>query len=821
VIALVLIGGTLAPSSSDLLAQAPKKGKAEETPKPPEPPRRLADRETFDRITLDANNKNAVIEVLPLDLPDRKLPASPKPTDKMIIRLLGRPTQQFEVSWGNIAKVELFEEMLLREGMKLTLDKRYEEAFEYFDKVYRTDPKYPGLKEAIQEYLYANARHYFSVKRYPEALSLLEELYRLNPEYKPAGQQGNLASAIGRLIDQFMESYMSSQDYSAARNMMIRVTNSYGERQQETVDKWRSQLIELATKHRDAARLHIDNSKFREALAESKEMMKVWPAVKGGVELSKEISERYPLVIVGVTQRYAGNDFDRMDDFSARRVGRLLQRKLCEYVGKGPEGGRYESPLGTIDSSDDGRQMTLSLRSPVEGDLTALNGYDVARKLMSLADPKDPSYSSAWGGLMAGVTVEDVTRVIIDLRRPHVLPQSLLQISLPLPAGAVGGVAEPYVRAEQNDTEARYLVNRQYQFFQARQPKEIVEKVYEKSDKAIQALKRGDIDLVERIYPADVFRLKNDKSVVVGQYAVPTVHVLAPNYKKQFAANRTFRRGISYSVNREGILDTEIMGGSTLPGCVAISGPLPAGNGGSDALAYAYDEKIAPRPYQPRLGLTLIKLAGTELALAKQKEEEAKAAAKAAAEGKPLPNPEAPPADQPAGKPGDPPPKKPLPEIKLEKLVIGHPPTEVARIACQAIVTQLEMLHLTVELVELAPGKLNDPDGVCDFVYTELLISEPVVDMPKMVGFRGLFAESSPYVGLALRRLEAARSWQDSSITLKEMHRILYDDVTVIPLWQISEYYAYRPWLRGVGDQIVTLYQNVENWQVGLRTGSE
>jgi hypothetical protein len=161
------------------------------------------------------------------------------------------------------------------------------------------------------------------------------------------------------------------------------------------------------------------------------------------------------------------------------------------------------------------------------------------------------------------------------------------------------------------------------------------------------------------------------------------------------------------------------------------------------------------------------------------------------------------------------------PEPKLETIVIGYPPTEVARIAIQAIGMQLEVIKLKVELRELPPDKLSDQDGGCDFVYRELAVNEPLADAPKLLGVKGLFSESSPYVGLALRRLEATGNWQDASLALKDLHRITYDDVTVLPLWQLAEYYAYRKWLRGVGDQIVTLYQNVENWQIAPRIGTD
>jgi ABC-type transport system substrate-binding protein len=744
-------------------------------------PGRLADRDPFDRLTLDGANQNAVVEVFPIA--ELRGGAKLDRTKPQRVRLLTRPTQVYELNWSAVSKVETYEEMLTAEAERLITDKRFEEAFEYLDKVYRREPNYPGLRNAVQVYLFMNAAHYFAAERYPEALSLLEELNRINPNYKHRNQSGDLASAIARLIDQIMTRYVGKEDFVNARNMLVRVTNTYGEKQQATVEKWTKFMSDMAAKHRDAARKMVSEQNLRASLPELREMNRIWPKVEGGVELVKEVEQRYPLVVVGVQQRAVRQDPDRVDDWAARRTGRLVQRRLCEYVGKGPEGGRYESPLGSMEFSDDGRQITFSLRPTEDAVTSTLNGYEVARRLGALADPDDPTYSAAWGSLVEAIGVDDVNQVRITLRRPHVLPPSLLQTSLQLPSEGAGGSAGPYVPAEQTPAANYFLVNRQYAFYQARQPKEIVERLYDKPDKAINALKRGEIDVYDRVFPADVYRLRNDDTITLGQYALPTLHVLVPNYARPYPANKIFRRAILYAVNREGVLRSELLGGGSLPGCVALSGPFPAGTGAADPLAYAYDERIAPRAYDPRLGLTLVKLAAAELANQAKKAE------------------------------------KPAPE--LEKVVLGYPPTEVARIAIQAIGMQLEVIKLKVELLELPPDKLDDPDGACDFVYREITVSEPVAEAPKLLGLGGIFGESSPYVGLGLRRLEATTSWRDASVALKDLHRVTYDDVTVLPLWQLTEHYAYRKWIRGVGDQIVTLYQNVENWQVAPRAGGD
>ena len=39
----------------------------------------------------------------------------------------------------------------------------------------------------------------------------------------------------------------------------------------------------------------------------------------------------------------------------------------------------------------------------------------------------------------------------------------------------------------------------------------------------------------------------------------------------------------------------------------------------------------------------------------------------------------------------------------------------------------------------------------------------------------------------------------------------------MIPLWQLVDYYACHENVREIGSRPITLYQNIEQWQVGFR----
>src|SRR5687768_10108225 len=115
-------------------------------------PSRLIDDPPYDVITLDKANDSKVIKIEPLDLPGRKVPEKPKPTDKVRIKLL-EGGESYEVAWLNIEKLELFEQLVLAEASKFTAEGRLDDAFEVLEFLYNYYADTPGLNEARQNFL--------------------------------------------------------------------------------------------------------------------------------------------------------------------------------------------------------------------------------------------------------------------------------------------------------------------------------------------------------------------------------------------------------------------------------------------------------------------------------------------------------------------------------------------------------------------------------------------------------------------------------------------------------------------------------------------
>jgi ABC-type transport system substrate-binding protein len=316
---------------------------------------------------------------------------------------------------------------------------------------------------------------------------------------------------------------------------------------------------------------------------------------------------------------------------------------------------------------------------------------------------------------------------------------------------------------------------------------EIVERTYPDGRSALADLRRGKIDVLDRLFPADVAQLRGEASpqspIVIAPYALPTVHMLIVNEQNPLLANHDFRRALVFAIHRQQILEQELLGGRSLPGCRVISGPFPARTGERDPLSYAYDEALEPRQYAPFLARLLISVARNQLAES------------AAAQGAPVTEP--------------------------APLVLGYPAHEAARVACQAIATHLEAVGLACRLKELPPGMARDPGDACDLTYAEVAIWEPLADARQLLGRDGLARSSDPYIHQALQALDEAQDWSEVRQRLLDLHRISHHEATVIPLWQTVEFFAYRRRLRNIGERPVSLYQQIDQWRLASDVPAE
>jgi ABC-type transport system substrate-binding protein len=729
------------------------------------------ERSAFDVVVLKRDGSRHKI----LPLPGRS--AEVKTSGTLKVRLMADPADEKVISWSEIQRIDLFETMLLAQASEFVRDKEFDDAFKSYDRLLNEYPRTPGLDPAVQAFLYINAEAMIAAGQLTLAMSTLEELYDRNPGFQRGGGSvfSLLSTVSSKMLDDLIE---KNEDYPSARRLIVRLDLKYGsgERRLPATLKWRGFLIDLARTKMVELRQLLDQKKYLPARDVSAEMMTIWPELEGALKLAEETVRLYPIALIGVMQRVNTPDPLKIDDWAARRAGRLTERSLVEFVSPSPEGGYYSCPFGSVEKSDDYRHLYFQLRANSSG--LRLTSYELGDWLLAMADPRGPHYRPRWAALVDGVEVEDDSRVRVDLRKPDVLPEARLRVlisSYPPLAAHVDSM-RPYNIKENTEQHVRFVRNPAAISQGVNPPAELYERFYANFDRALNDLRYGRIDILDRLFPADTARLLEDATadIVVRPYALPTVHFLAINKEHHaFLKNNAFRQALIRTIPRELILD-RLLNGRKLSGCRVISAPIPAGRSMNDTLAYAYNEKIKTRRYDNGIGIIMMSIARGQFdEIAERKKEE--------------------------------PPE-------LVPLILAHPEDKIARFACRIIAEQFKLIGVECNLKQLGKGMTNDPKRDYDLLYVAATVSEPVVDIERLVGRTGIGQTDDQYVNYYVRRIAESTSWRDIRGHFENLHQTIFSDVTVIPLWQLTEYYAHRPGLYGLDDNVVNLYQNIDNW---------
>lgn len=722
------------------------------------------------RFTRDAGGGWAKVERFPF----RSMPNDPRGSLQMKVR--GLPGTIYEATWKSIQTIEFWEDILARETRERLAAGDYSGAYPFLAILYRDNPGSKEVEEMRRDYLLQNAQADFKGGDHKRTLAMLEELRRIAPGYK----RETVLRAISRVTDLMMTEMLENGELETAQRMLARLESEYDAEDVESIAKWNARfLADAEAKRRDAIAAR-DAGRWREAGRLAAESLYLYPKIPGGEDLLREINRTYPLVRVGVLQSATELDPTRIDNWPARRAGRLIYRSLFEMQDAGPEGGEYEFLFGDFVQSPDRMELQLQLHPErIKGPLGQVDAFRLADRLINMSQRDTDTYTPAWAASLNRLSVPGPRELGVFLRHPHVLPQSLLRTKVDgswagLPPGSPTG--DYYLDDKNAEAGVQRFLLKKIEEDPGMRPREVLEIQQDDAAAAVSALLRGELDVLDHLFPSDADRLRGRPNIRIGQYPLPTVHMLIPVSDHPYLADARFRRALAYGIAREEILKGEILGQREIPGCRVISGPFPAGTEPDDPLGYAYDENIKPYAYQPRLAFLHKTMAVEQFKADARKNEE------------------------------EPP--------ELTPIRLGYPNGDLARIACTAIAQQLQMLEIPVELVELPTGVTRPTDDSCDLVYTVVAVWEPVTDARRVLGPEGLAGSFDQNVGSGLRRLERAKNWRELRERLFALHDIAHTVLPVIPLWQLVDYYAYRTDLGGMGSDVVSLYQNIDRWRL-------
>lgn len=747
---------------------AQEKEQAEEPQVPVEMTKPLLDREPYDLVTVASSKDGKPLRIKPINQAAFRGGATDR-SGQLTVELVDMPGRKFQIAWKNVTSYQPFPQLLVDEVKANLKDNEFDLAFRYLQRLDAEYAKYPGTDRLLEELLVQNALERFQAGALDEALGMLEEAKRRYPN--KSGIDKSIESVGLRLVQKEID----ERQWQSARKLIERFEGVYGETFADSIGQWKADLARRSQQQMDRAKKQIEKKDYRGALEATNLALAIDPTIPSGKEQLAELVRLYPQVRIATLAAGEATPPHATLTWSGRRNKRLMYRDLTEIVGYGPEGGEYTSPFGSVIRPVDRFELSIVLRDR----LTPITGFDLSRQFQDPASQQDDVLSGLTP-LIEKMAVREIRQVDLRLRLPHVRPEALLGFvprkgdvsQFPIPPNG------PYRPLPEEKNQQSFVPEKSSSLAEKRSPSEIQLLPFQTSLDAMIALKNGEVHMIDRLEPATAARLsvETHEDLVLDRYRAPTMHLLVPNLNNPYLKNRDFRRGLLYGINRQEILKSRLLGGKELDGCRMVSAPIPNGVSPDDPVSYGYDLSIPPRNYEPQMSIALQKLAEIKL------REDAEANNEAL--------------------------------IPLSKLVIGHPDSEVSRQTCLAIVQYFKRLGLPCELKTVS-AEATDPEVVeVDLLYVEVQVAEPLVDVPRMFDRYIPNVHQTQYFQLALRQLGQSRNWQEVRERFWSLHRLAHDDLLIMPLFQLQDYFVYRRSLGGIGYQPMTLFQQVERWDL-------
>lgn len=744
----------------------------------------LLTRAPFDRLILKDATEVSVDPLAPRPLPPPKKyarrPPSRKKSEELearereiekdpAIRLFVTPTEadgtEYAVFREDITDVVYFEDMLLQEADRLIAAGDYPKAFEYLLFVQNRDAKWRGLSDTHRRLLVAEARQRFAAGDLTAGLQFVTEALAKNP--RDAESRALAVDGLSKLA----EIDLAASRYERARESQAKMKG---------IDANAPAVNALAEKLRTVARnIMADAPADRpERLDRLNEAYRAWPETEGLAAARSEAMLRWPTVNVGVREPITEPPKLWGGSPAQERVADLAFRPLLEDVRessyKGEPPGQLLARLEVVDLTT----MVLTLKPDQKwSDGRSVNARDVVATFRSWAEPSSPAFHGAWAGVIESVTAENDLTIRTKFSRPVIQPDFwFLRGIMPAETAQTVKVSQD---AWIGSGDFRWLGNSaqsqgQESVFERNAsltagPYRLREIVFEDDGEAWQSLVDGRVDIIEHV-PSNVTPDKAPPNVAVADYAVPEVHVLAVDGRRPLMANRSFRRGLAYALNRSELLEEQFLGRAPRPNEIVADGVFVKGSTWDDP-------EVRPLPSDTAMATLLF-------ASAKR-------------------------------------------EMKLKSLAFTldyQARTDVARVAAR-IADALSVFGVTVTLKKWTASELEEslragkPFDVAWRVVSpttnHFLVGgaiAPAIFAPPQAD--GLAALASPVILAQVLDLERSFNETEMRSNARFVDRLCRQELPLIPLWQVPKRYAWRKSLSGLAPNAERLYGNVRDWTI-------
>jgi hypothetical protein len=727
--------------------------------------------------------------------------------------LPGPPPLEVRVLRTKVTKIIHHEDHMLLKVDSLLAEKNIELANELLVQLQRQWPDWPGLAERMHKFLFTDASERLAAGDAEACLMLCAEL-------KPQkGDYPGLSELSGQAAERLVKTAQESGDHVRARYYLMRLDDLFPGHPvfQQLSQGYATQ----ATAMMNEAVAQGKAGKIAEAATLASEAVKAWPRLPALKAPHKAATERYQRLTVGVVRLPGGK---KATPFSAEadvRAERLVKHRLFEiddYRGGVPH---YRTAyLDEWEPFDLGRRMKFSLsqtRQPWEAQ-PRTDATQFVAGLSEAIDPTSPAFDERLASYLKSVTLSSPSEFEVTFARVPVRIESAMR-SAPLtgqiaaPALANDGKLKPvaFEGAGSDSTELKggfplvSVDDKQAVFRRAiAEPNgleryhltEVIEKRYENPEKALRGLQEGEVAMLPDLPDWIIRRVRGnkdfEKQYFIQKYAMPTTHVLQINPKSRPLGFRELRRALFQSIDRERLLYEIVLRDQPLADqsreLVRLTKERPAGDADVEKLKVELrDKKLAtngrltnsPFPQfsyavSPRLPDQPFDLSGS--------------VALTIAVGQQMGG-------------------------NIPVLRMAVPPEEIPQAIAKKLVAVWGRIGVNVEIV----GE-DDADS-WDLAYRTLQLEEPITDLWTFLTVRphARIEDLAPFpdwMKQELIALDRSSDWNRAVELCQTLHRHLWSDMRFMPLWELDGFMIYRKQVRGVPQDPLHCYEQIDRWNV-------
>ncbi len=680
---------------------------------------------------------------------------------------------EYRVELRRIKQIIHHEDLMLRRMNALINEGNLDLAYEMLTQLKRRWDAWPDMEETHDRLLLADGQRRLAGGDPEAALVVLTELHRRKT--KVPSIPNELKKVLGDAIDQIVGAALERDDYRMARHFLLMLGRMYSSHDVFTA---RKTALEAKTNDLLQQAETLGGQGQHAAAAElAQEAADLWPQTPGLMAKYRPLVDRYQQLFVGVVNLATESNSSPDPTPAEVRADHLEHTRLFELTRVRGSSVQYRTRyFSEWEPFDLGRTLRISLRQVRQPWEThpVLDARQLSELIQQKVSRGSPTYDERLAGYVQSVTVESPVSLTLRFRRVPARVEPLLQELIPTGKAAdgddpiVGGFVPETGTADEVVFQRATPEPDGLQQYKQYHVAEVIEIRYASHEKALQALRQGEVWMLPDLPDWIVRRLQADEAFqtefYIRPYTVPTTHVIQFNPRTPQLRLREMRRALAYAIDRDRLLKEIVLRDPQATNGRVITSPFPSSSPANNV-------GVQPRKYDLYASIALV------LATREQFKRQ---------------------------------------EREMAPLRMLAPPGPTERQVVDELIRTWARVGLEVQLIE-SNGEVGDDDW--DLQYRTLQMTEPTVELWPFLAARHRAQVSDldvfpDWMKQELVRLDRTSDWNRALAEMRQIHEVLWADVRCLPLWEVTEHFVVRKKVNGFPDPPLHCYQDVERWSL-------